>query len=301
MMIRKTDNVVLYEKVKEKELNMEHYINDTLIKQFGQELLEEEKCQATIEKYLRDVSMFYRDMGGDVSISKELVIQYKQYLTGKYSVSTVNGKLASINSFFKKMNWNDCIVKSLRVQRESFRSRERELTKAEYFRLLAAAKKRGDMRLYYLIQTIGATGIRVSELSFITVEAVKAGRARVSLKGKNRTVLLPAALCRELKRYIKEKNIRTGSIFITRNGTPVDRSNIFRAMKSLCKDAEVEREKVFPHNLRHLFACIYYKAEKDIAHLADILGHSSVETTRIYLVASCTEQERQIEGLGMVV
>lgn len=279
---------------------MEHYLKYELMEQFRCELIKEEKGCATIEKYLRDVRTFFMAMEERV-ITKELVIGYKQQLMGQYAATTVNGVLASLNSFFKKLGWHDCIVKSLRVQREAFRSQEREMSKEEYYRLLNAAKRRGDMRLYYLLQTIGSTGIRVSELPFITVEAVKAGKARVILKGKNRTVLLPAALCRELRHYIKEKNIRTGSIFITRSGKPMDRSNIFRAMKALSKEAKVDSRKVFPHNLRHLFACVYYKAERDIAHLADILGHSSVETTRIYLTASCTEQEKQIERLGLVV
>lgn len=280
---------------------MEHYMNNDLIAKFEQELREEEKCTATIRKYMHDVSVFYHDVGEEAAVTKELVIRYKQKLVKRYAVATVNGILASLNHFFKKRDWYDCVVKSLRVQRAAFRSQERELSKEEYYRLLTVAREHGNKRLYYLLQTIGATGIRVSELPFITVEAVKNRRARVSLKGKNRIVLLPAALCRELQQYINEKKIKKGSIFITRSGKSMDRSNIFKAMKALCQEAEVDSKKVFPHNLRHLFACIYYKEEKDIAHLADILGHSSVETTRIYLTASSEEQEKQIERLGLVV
>lgn len=281
---------------------MEHFINEDIIERFRQKLVEEEKCHATIKKYLHDIQTFLDTIGENAAVTKEQVILYKQKLAeGQYAVATINGVLASLNSFFKKMGWYDCVVKSLKMQRAAFRSRERELSREEYYRLLKAAKKQGNIRLYYLMQTICSTGIRVSELKFITVESVKSGRARVSLKGKNRTVLLPGALCVELKKYIKERGISSGSVFISKNGKPLDRSNIFKEMKSLCGNAGVDRSKVFPHNLRHLFACIYYKVEKDIAHLADILGHSSVETTRIYLRASCAEQERQMERLGLVV
>ncbi len=281
---------------------MEHIVKEGALEEFRKKLIEEEKCRATIEKYLHDVQTFFMDYEKGSVITKENVILYKQKLIEQqYAIATVNGILASLNSFFKKMNWHDCIVKSLKIQRAAFRSQERELSKQEYYRLLKAAKKAGNLRLYYLMQTICSTGIRVSELKFITVEAVKNGRAIVSLKGKNRLVLLPTALCRELKRYTKERKIQSGSIFISKNGRPLDRSNIFKEMKALCENANVDRKKVFPHNLRHLFACIYYKEEKDIAHLADILGHSSVETTRIYLRISCTEQERQMERLGLVV
>lgn len=279
---------------------MEHHISDESIERFAQELQEEEKCSGTVQKYLHDVRAFAREVGSAAAVTKELVVRYKQQLTARYAVSTVNGILASLNSFFKRSGWYDCVVKSLRTQREAFRSQEKELRKEEYFRLLSAAKSRGDRRLYCLMESIGCTGIRISELRFITVSAVQSRRAQVSLKGKSRTVLLPKVLCRKLKEYCQEAGIQSGSIFVTRNGRPMDRSNIFKAMKALCAQARVDSRKVFPHNLRHLFACTYYKAQKDIAHLADILGHSSVETTRIYLTTSCAEQERQIEQLGLV-
>ena len=286
----------------EKESNVhEHYIDEEKIRRFEHLLIEDEKCRTTRKKYVRDVRELLAYTGENGLITKEIMITYKQYLIEKYSIATVNGMLASINSFLKKMNWYDCIVKSLKVQREAFRSQERELTRDEYYRLLETARSRGNKRLYLLMETICSTGIRVSELPFITVEALCTRRARVSLKGKTRTVILSQALCRELKQYVKEKNIRTGSIFITRNGQPLNRSNIFKEMKSLCEDADVDSKKVFPHNLRHLFACTYYQKEKDISHLADLLGHSNVNTTRIYLMKSSEEQEKQIECLGLVL
>lgn len=270
-----------------------------MLMQFEKMLTEDEKSISTRRKYVRDVKTFLAFLEGEVT--KEAVIEYKQKLIEQYAVPTVNAMLASVNSFLKNMGWYDCTVKSLKVQKEAFRSEDRELTREEYYRLLAAARKSGNTRLYFLMQTIGATGIRISELPFITVESLYIGQACVSLKGKTRTVLLPNALCRNLKRYCKEKDIRQGSIFVTRNGVPVNRSNVFREMKALCEKAGVNSKKVFPHNFRHLFACMYYQAEKDIAHLADILGHSSINTTRIYLTKSSEEQARQIEKLGLVV
>lgn len=280
---------------------MEHYIDEEKITCFEHLLIEDEKCAATRDKYVRDVRKLLAYAGESGRITKEIMIAYKQYLVERYAVATVNGILASVNSFLKKMNWYDCVVKSLKVQREAFRSRNRELTREEYYRLLEAARARGNERIYLVMETICATGIRVSELPFITAESLCTGRARVSLKGKTRTVILSQTLCRKLKQYIKERKIQKGSIFVTKNGHPLDRSNIFREMKSLCEEAGVDREKVFPHNLRHLFACTYYQKEKDISHLADLLGHSSVDTTRIYLVKSSEEQEQQMECLGLVI
>lgn len=280
---------------------MEHYMDPALIDVFERMLIDEEKCVSTRKKYVRDVKALLAYLGETGRVTKAAVIAYKQHLTERYAVATVNGMLASINSFFKKMSWYDCVVKSLRVQQAAFRPPERELTKAEYYRLLHTAKAQGNERLYLLMQTLCGTGIRVSELPFITVEALAAGRARVTLKGKTRTILLPAALCRELRRYTRARRIRTGSVFVTSGGRPVDRSNVFREMKALCAEAGVDPRKVFPHNLRHLFACTYYQAEKDISHLADLLGHSSINTTRIYLMKSSTEQARQLEHLGLVI
>ena len=275
-------------------------IAEEMISDFKNKLLNEERSTATIRKYIRDVQAFALFIGAQ-TLDKELVIQYKRTLMEKYEPSSVNSMLAAVNRFLKEAGRYDCVVRTLKIQRQAFRSEERELSKAEYFRLLEAAKKRNDTRLYMLMQTICATGIRVSELPFITVEAVKCGSAIVSLKGKTRQVLIPAALCKKLKRYAGERGIRCGSIFVTRSGKPMDRSNILHGMKALCKEANVGVRKVFPHNLRHLFACLYYKASKDISRLADILGHSSINTTRIYTSVNGTEQQRQIERLGLVI
>lgn len=279
---------------------MEKQISNSLIVQFQNKLIEDERSDATIQKYLRDLEAFRRFIGEE-EVTKEQVITYKQYLKEKYKPASVNSMLAAVNSFFKEMGWYDCVVKALKIQRQSFRSSERELTKKEYYRLLEAARKKKDLRLYFLMETICATGIRVSELPFITVEAVENGRAIVSLKGKTRTVLIPKALCRKLRQYVKEKKIRSGSIFVTKSGRPVDRNNILHSMKRLCEEAGVDRNKVFPHNFRHLFACLFYKAEKDLSRLADILGHSNVNTTRIYTSVSGEEQAKQIENLGLVL
>lgn len=275
-------------------------VTQAQINRFRDSLIGQERSNATIGKYTRDIRAFAAFANGE-KVSKEMAVRYKQYLMESFAPASVNSMLAALNSFFKEMGWYDCIVRAIRVQRQSFRSREREMTKAEYFRLLEAAKQRNRHRLYLVMQTICATGIRVSELRFITVEALQAGRATVSLKGKTRQVLLPRDLGRELKRYAREKNILHGSIFVTRTGKPMDRSNILHEMKSLCEAAGVDRSKVFPHNLRHLFACLYYQASKDLSRLADVLGHSSVNTTRIYTSISGAEQQRQIERLGLVV
>ena len=280
---------------------MEHTINLKLIDEFREKMQEDERSKATIEKYLRDIRAFMDFIGEDRGIDKETVIAYKKYLLEKYAPASVNSMLAAINSFFKENGWYDCVVKAIKIQKEAFRSGNKELNRDEYYRLLHAAKRQGKRRLYMLMQTICSTGIRVSELEYITVEALHTRRAIVSLKGKTRTVILPIELCRELKVYIKERNIKSGTIFVTRSGKPMNRSNIWQEMKELCEAAGVDREKVFPHNLRHLFACTYYQIKKDITHLADILGHSNINTTRIYTLISGEEQEKQISKLGLVV
>ncbi len=272
-----------------------------MLLQFEERLKAGEKSRATIEKYLRDAGQFLEDLGEGSMLTKDAVISYKQSLTERYAVASANSKLASVNGLLRSVGCEECVVKSFKVQKSAFRSSERELTREEYIRLLKAAECRGKRQLCLLIQTICATGIRISELPFITVEALSSRRATVSLKGKTRTVLLPADLCQELKKYTAGENIHSGSVFVTRNGKPLDRSNIFHSMKKLCEDAGVDRDKVFPHNLRHLFAVTYYRAERDVCHLADILGHSSINTTRIYTIVSCEEQERQINGLGLLL
>lgn len=278
----------------------EKVITTAQLEEFRRTLIEDEKSPATITKYSRDVEAFLVFVG-DSEVTKETVIHYKQQLIEKYAPASVNSMLAALNRFFKEIGRYDCVVKALKIQRQIFRGKDRELTKAEYYRLLEAAKRKNDTRLYMLMQTLCATGIRVSELRFITVEALRQGRAVVSLKGKTRQVLIPKALSKELTLYAKDRGIHAGSIFVTRNGNPLDRSNILHRMKSLCDAARVAREKVFPHNLRHLFACLYYKVEKDLSRLADLLGHSSLNTTRIYTSLSGAEQQRQIDRLGLVL
>lgn len=280
---------------------MKHIISLKLLEKFREKMREDERSKATVEKYLRDIRTFITFAGEECMIDKDTVIAYKTYLLEKYAPASVNSMLAALNSFFKENGWYDCVVKAIKIQKEAFRSENKELTREEYYRLLQAAKRRENRRLYMLIQTICSTGIRVSELEYITVEALHTRRAVVSLKGKTRTVILPIELCRELKQYVKERDIKSGAIFVTRNGKPMNRSNIWKEMKELCESAGVDKEKVFPHNLRHLFACTYYQLNKDITHLADILGHSNINTTRIYTLVSGEEQEKQISMLGLVV
>ena len=280
---------------------MKHLISIELLEQFREKMWENERSKATVEKYLRDIRTFITFAGEECMIDKDTVIAYKTYLLEKYAPASVNSMLAALNSFFKENGWYDCVVKAIKIQKEAFRSGKKELTREEYYRLLQAAKRQKNQRLYMLLQTICSTGIRVSELEYITVEALHTRRAVVSLKGKTRTVILPMELCRQLKQYIKENNIKSGTIFVTRSGKSMNRSNIWKEMKELCKSAGVDREKVFPHNLRHLFACTYYQLNKDITHLADILGHSNINTTRIYTLVSGEEQEKQISMLGLVV
>lgn len=279
---------------------MEHFLNEAMIDRFLEKLREDEKAKATIEKYTRDVRVFYTFVGETGKVDKSVMIRYKDYLTDRYAAVSVNSMLAAVNVFLRTLEWYDCIVKSLKIQKEAFREKERDLTKEEYYRLLSAAENKGDLRLSLIMQTICATGIRISELRFITVEAIKIGYARVYSKGKQRTVLLPEVLCRKLKSYGRERNLKKGSLFVTRNGRPMDRSNIYHAMRALCQDARVMEKKIFPHNLRHLFALTYYKVKKDISHLADLLGHSNINTTRIYTMVSGEEQARQLEFLGLV-
>ena len=214
--------------------------------------------------------------------------------------STINTALAALNGLFRFLGWEDCRAKFLKVQRRIFRAPERELTRAEYARLLAAAKNSGDARLALLMESICATGIRVSEVKYLTVEAAQCGRAEIALKGKIRTILLPAKLCRKLLKYAKKQKIAHGEIFLTTGGKGMDRRQIWSAMKRLCRKAGVAPSKVFPHNLRHLFATAYYRVYRDIVKLADMLGHSSIETTRIYLVESGAEHQRQLDRLGLI-
>lgn len=274
-------------------------ITDKAINDFKNYLLNEEKASATVEKYIRDLTAFARWLG-DRTLCKERVIEYKEMLKENYAKTSVNSKLASLNSFFDYKKLYTLKVKNLKIQRRIFASKDKELTKTEYQKLLAAAKRKGNRKLFLLMQTICSTGIRVSELKYITVSAVKNGQADIDCKGKSRTVIIPNRLCKVLKKYAGEQEITSGSIFVSRNGNLLDRSNIWKLMKALCDDAGVSKEKVFPHNLRHLFARTYYSIEKDIARLADILGHSSIETTRIYTMESGDIHRMQIQKLGLL-
>lgn len=279
---------------------MERQLKQEQLYQFETHLQYEERSSATVEKYLHDVRVFY-DYMGEKSIEKNDVLEYKSHLLAKHTVTSANSMIAAINVFFRFCGWHDLCVKQYKIQKSAFCSEEKELTKAEYMRLVQAAKQKKNERLNLIIQTICGTGIRVSELMYITVESVKHGEAYVNCKGKNRRVFIVPDLRKKLLRYINEKNIISGPVFITRGGKPVSRHNIWRDMKSLCKDANVLSSKVFPHNLRHLFARTFYGIEKDIAKLADILGHTSINTTRVYIVTTATEHKRKMETMHLII
>ena len=267
---------------------------------FRNYLREEERSAATQEKYLRDVRCFAAWLMG-APVCKERVAQWKAFLVeAGYCPETVNGKLTALDRFFHFLGWEDSNVKHLKLQRKLFREESRELTKAEYERLLTAARERGQERLTLLMETICSTGIRVSELKYITCEAADRGKAELSLKGKIRTILLPRKLCRKLIKYAKKHNIASGEIFLTRSGRSLSRKQIWVEMKRLCRQAGVAPSKAFPHNLRHLFARTFYRACRDVAKLADVLGHSSIETTRIYLISTGAEHARTLEQLRLI-
>lgn len=269
------------------------------INEFANYLCREEKSAATQEKYIRDVQAFHVYSGG-VDITKELVIAWKKYLVERgYAVRSINSMLASVNSLLDFMGVSACKVKNIRTQRQIYCPEEKELTKAEYLRLLKASKKNEQLNL--VLQTICGTGIRVSELRYFTVEAIRCGEVRVDCKNKTRTILVPGKLKNILLNYAKRRGIASGLIFISRTGKPLNRSNIWAAMKKLCEVAGVKASKVFPHNLRKLFARTFYGIEKDIAKLADILGHSSINTTRIYIMTTGNEHRQKIERLGLVI
>ena len=270
-----------------------------MIRDFDEYLCREEKSQATREKYLRDVRAF-RNFAGEMPITKEVVMQWKKSLveTG-YAVRSINSMLASVNSLLSFLGLSECRVKIIRAQRQTYCAEEKELTKSEYLRLLAASRRNEQLNL--VIQTICGTGIRVSELQYFTVEAAQRGEVTVNCKSKTRTILIPGKLRKMLLQFAKKRGIRTGVVFLGRCGKPLDRSNIWRQMKQLCSAAGVKETKVFPHNLRKLFARTFYGIEKDIAKLADILGHSSINTTRIYIMTTGLEHRRQIEQLDLVI
>lgn len=276
------------------------FLSQEIISDFKEHLILEERSAATVEKYIRDVTAFSAFANG-AEITKEVVIAYKKHLQGNYAVRSVNSMLASINSLFAFLGWHELKVKSIKLQHQIYCPEEKELTKAEYARLCRTAERNHNERLNLILQTICGTGIRVSELQFITVEAVKLGEATVSCKAKTRSVFIVKDLQKKLLRYAAEQNIKSGMIFITRTGKPISRTNIWREMKALCNEAGVNPQKVFPHNLRHLFARVFYGIEKDIAKLADILGHSSINTTRIYIISTGTEHRQRMERMRLII
>ncbi len=270
------------------------------IREFSRYLREEERETATIDKYSRDVKDFFIWLK-DREISRERMGEWRGYLlqAGRKPV-TINGKLSALNKFFSFLGRNDCRTKYLKIQRRLFRSTEKQLSKQEYIRLMETAHSLGRERLALLMETICATGIRVSEVKYITAEAIRAGRTEIALKGKIRTILLPGKLCRKLKKYAGKRKIVSGEVFLTRNGKGMSRRQIWAEMKSLCEKAGVAPSKVFPHNLRHLFAQTFYRVCRDVAKLADVLGHSSIETTRLYLISTEAEHVRQMERMGLI-
>lgn len=278
---------------------MDRYLSEEYLHAFREYLLQEEKSAATIEKYLRDARTFYIFAGGQ-KITKELTVRFKKSLEEKkYAVRSINSMLSSLNSLLVFLGWDSCKVKILRCQRQIYCTEDKELTKAEYLQLLNTAKKHTQLNL--VMQTICSTGIRVSELRYFTVEAVARGEISVRCKNKTRTILVPGKLKKLLLNYARKQGILSGQIFITKQRKPLDRSSIWARMKRLCKAAGVNPTKVFPHNLRKLFARTFYGIEKDIAKLADILGHGSIETTRIYIISTGTEHRQKIEQLGLVI
>lgn len=275
-------------------------LTPALIGRYRTYLLEQERSAATIRKYTHDLNTLCAHLDGQ-PLTKAALIAWKQQLTETHAPASVNAMLAAVNGFLGFLGRSDLRLKPLKIQRSLFLDDRKELSRGEYARLVHAAQRQGNLRLSLVLQTICATGIRVSELRFITVEALRSGRAEVSNKGKRRVVFLPQKLRQMLGKYARAQKITAGAVFVTRSGKPLDRSNIWRDMKSLCACAGVDPEKVFPHNLRHLFARTYYSLERDLSRLADILGHSNVSTTRIYTAESGTVHARQIERMGLVI
>ena len=275
-------------------------ITEEQIGEFARHLREEERSKGTVENYTRSVREFAAWLGGR-AVEAESAWAWKGALLEQgLAPATINNKLAALSRFFRFLRWEGCAARPLRLQRRLFRAPDRELSRAEYGRLLSAARSLGRERLCLLMEAVCATGIRVSEVKYLTVEAARRGRAEVALKGKIRTILLPGKLCRKLLSWARAQKITSGELFVTRTGRGLTRGQIWSEMKSLCAAAEVEPGKVFPHNLRHLFARAFYRVSRDIARLADVLGHSSIETTRIYLLTTSAEHERTLERLNLV-
>ena len=276
-------------------------ITEQTLKEYEAYLQDEERSRATVEKYIRDVKRFLGFLSGNGGIEKEKVREYKEMLREQYKITSANSMLAAMNNFFVFLGREELKVKLFKIQRSTYSRPEKEITEKEYAKLIKAARADGDERMSMLLQTIGSTGIRISELKFITVEAVNAGRAEIYNKGKSRVVLLPTELTRLLKTYCRKMGMASGSIFITRNGTPMDRSNISKRMKQLGREAGVDVAKVFPHNLRHLFARVFYSIEKDVVRLMDLLGHSNISTTRIYTMTTEEQPRRQMSRMKLVL
>ena len=278
---------------------MNKMITDRVIENFGTYLRNAECSENTVKKYTRDVLRFAQFTNGK-NPEKSDVLRYKAQLCEKYAPRSVNSVLSALNCFFEYINRGDMKVKTLKIQQRIFADSDRELTQSDFFRLLDAANESGDDRLYCLMQTLAATGMRISELKYITCDAVEKHRADIDCKGKMRRILLPKKLCRLLASYIKRHGIGQGEVFVSRNGNPLNRTNIWRMLKRLCAKARVNANKVFPHNFRHLFARTYYKMQKDIVRLADILGHSSINTTRIYTIESGAGHIEQLQKLSSI-
>ncbi len=277
-------------------------VTNKLVEKFREYLYEEEKSNATVSKYICDIKKLKEYANGH-ELDKKLIVSYKEYLQNKgcYKSGSINSFLVAANCFFQFMGWNDLKIKTIKVQKKAFMPNNMDLSKAEYKKLVAAAEKSGKIQLAMLIQTLCAIGLRVSELAFITVKSVNEGTVNVYCKGKERQILIPKALQIKLLYYIHKNGTKNGVVFRTRNGKPINRSNIWREMKSLCQEAGVEQEKVFPHNLRHLFVKTFYNTCKDIAKLVDILGHSSIETTRVYIMTTSREYQKHMDEMDLVV
>lgn len=278
----------------------ERYITEEMLSEFQEFLLNDEKSSATIAKYMHDVRKFCT-FAAEQSIDKTLVLEYKSALGENFAISSANSMLAALNMFFRFAGWHDLHVKRYKMQQQIYCPEEKEISREEFERLIKAAKACGKEQLVLIMQTIAGTGIRVSELEYITAESVRNGEAIVCCKGKSRTVFIVSGLRRKLMGYIRKADIQSGSVFVTSSGKPVDRSIIWRQMKALCKTANVAESKVFPHNLRHLFAKVFYAMEKDIAKLADILGHSSISTTRVYIITSGAEHRKKMESMKLIM
>ena len=280
---------------------MGHRLTEKKIQDYINHLHQEERSQATLEKYNRDIRAFYAFLPGGKWLDKETVLSYKERLVSRYAPASVNAMLAPVNGLLRFHNWHECRVKPLRIQREAFQQPEKELTKQEYLRLIETAHESGKEKVALLLQSIGATGVRASEVRNITVESARRGRAVIQLKGKVRTILLPRQLCQALLEYAKAQKIRSGEIFLTRNGRGMNRKEIWAAFKRLCAQAGVAAGKVFPHNLRHLFARTFYAVRRDIVKLADVLGHSSIETTRLYLISTWEEHAQYLDKMHLLL